>query len=48
MSRIAFAEPSVPDEELWDAPDRLTWEECRDETAFPSRRSDRADEEDDG
>lgn len=47
MALSLFDDPSVPDDELWDVPDRLTWEECVDATAFPSRRSDREDEDDD-
>jgi hypothetical protein len=38
----------VPDAELWDLPDHLSWEECLEETAFPARHSDHpTDEEQD-
>lgn len=30
-------EDRIPDLESWDLPDRLSWEECLDETAFPGR-----------
>jgi hypothetical protein len=29
--------PGVPDPEMWDLPDHLSWEECLEETAFPAR-----------
>ncbi|MBX9576662.1 MAG: hypothetical protein K2X07_13605 [Caulobacteraceae bacterium] len=41
-------EDRIPDIESWDLPDRLTWEECLDETAFPGRPgADRRNREDD-
>lgn len=38
---------AVPDPEVWDLPDHLSWEECLDETAFPARPGRAPDEEDD-
>jgi hypothetical protein len=32
-------EDDLPELESWDLPDRLTWDQCLIETAFPQRRA---------
>ncbi len=45
MDATASRDPlGVPDPELWELPDHLTWEECLEETSFPARRPDRSED----